>query len=172
MLLQNNNSKNLIKIGLCEIGSYLYINKPIVLDWSDCEGSMGRFCSLLNEENEVKNTLQEELNSFLYNDYTDNLLNLYNDFRPLFNVLENGKYFINFQSGGGNKPIDFTFSEFPKNSNYNQSELLNETEKDVLHFTANWYFDFKIVPIIASQLKSNIDYERIEFYKKEISAGK
>src|SRR5690606_34662957 len=117
------------------------------------------------------NTLQEELNGFLYNDYTDNLSNLYNDFQPLFNVLENGKYFINFQLGE-NKPIDFTFLEFPKSSNYTQSELLNETEEDVLRFTANWYFDFKIVPIIATQLKSNIDFKVVEFYKKEIIDGK
>jgi len=52
MWIINKDSRSSIKIGITDIGSYLEIDKPVVLDWSDCKGSMGRYCTMMGFKEE------------------------------------------------------------------------------------------------------------------------
>ena len=170
MYLINQNSKNTIKIGLTEIGSYLEINKPIVLDWSDCEGTMGRYSTLLETKDDSFISLTNELNTHVYKDYSENPQSLITDFQPLFNLLENGLYFLNYSKGSENKNFD-EHLVFP-NTAISEKTFINENENEVLLFTSEWYYNFPSFFIIATQLVSSINKERVEYYKNEIIQGK
>lgn len=170
MRIINKNSKNAIKVGVTEIGSYLEINKPVVLDWSDCDGSMGRYCTLMGLKNDDFISLTHELNSHIYKDYSENPGNLLIDFQPLFHLLENGLYFINYSKSLENYPME-SYLVFPKRA-FTEKIFINENKDDVLLFTSDWYYESQGSFTIATQSADTIDRERIEFYKKEISQGK
>ncbi len=174
MWILNKNSRNLIKIGLCEIGSYLQIDKPIALDWLDCEGSIGRYCTMLGIKDDEFINLTNELNAHVYKDYSENIPNLLTDFQPLFNLLENGLYFLDY-SKNFIGDISKTDLIFPKNA-LSENNFINENEEDILLLTSEWhctfYGDYYRFNIIATQSEESINKERIEFYKNEITKGK
>lgn len=171
MWVINKDSRNTIKIGLTEIGSYLEIDKPLVLDWSDCRGSMGRYCTILGMKDDSFIKLTNELNAYVYKDYSDNQQNLFTDFKPLFNLLENGLYFLNYSKKTTGNILN-NHLVFPKTA-ITDKTFIHENEDDILLSTSKWYFegghDFFI---IATQLEISINRERIEFYKNEINQGK
>lgn len=171
MWIINKGSRNKIKIGLTEIASYLEIEKPIVLDWSDCEGSMGRYCTMLGIKDDEFISLTNRLNAFVYKDYSENISNLFTDFQPLFNLLENGLYFFDYSKGGIISDTSKIHLVFPKTA-FSEKNFLNENEKDVLILTSEWYFDFHCFHFIATQSEDSINRNRIEFYKNEINEGK
>ncbi|GAA5099736.1 hypothetical protein GCM10023210_37490 [Chryseobacterium ginsengisoli] len=170
MWIINKNSRNIIKIGLTEIGSYLEIDKPVVLDWSDCESTMGRYSTLLGTKDDTFISLTNELNTHTYKDYSENLQSLLIDFQPLFNILENGLYFLNYSKGSENKNFD-EHLVFPQLAS-TEKTFINENEDDVLLFTSEWYYNYRSSFTIATQLAKSINQERIEFYKNEIIQGK
>ncbi|HEX7869302.1 MAG TPA: hypothetical protein VF455_04235 [Chryseobacterium sp.] len=170
MWIINKNSTNTIKIGLTEIGSYLEIDKPVVLDWSDCDGSMGRYCTMLGAKDDNFISLINELNAHIYKDYSENLQSLFIDFQSLFNLLENGIYYLNYSKSA----VKNTFKTnliFPKTA-ASEKTFINENENDVLLFTSEWYYEDQRSFIIATQLANSINQERVEFYKNEIIQGK
>lgn len=170
MWIINKNSRNTIKIGLTEIGSYLEINKPVVLDWSDCEGSMGRYCTMLGAKDDNFINLINELNTHAYEDYSENLQNLFDDFQPLFDLLENGIYHLDYSKGSENDNFDIHLV-FPKTAT-TEKTFIKENEDDVLLFNSEWYYEYQGSFTIATQLASSINQERVEFYKNEIIQGK
>lgn len=170
MRIINKNSKNRIKVGVTEIGSYLEINKPIVLDWSDCDGSMGRYCTLMGLKDAEFISLTHELNFHIYKDYSENPEGLLIDFQPLLSLLENGLYFINYSKGSEN-PVMESYLVFPKRAVTEQT-FINENKDDVLLFTSHWYYELQGSFTIATQSEDSINREQVEFYKNEIIQGK
>ncbi len=67
MQLKNDNGLGLLQIKRFEIGDYLYSDKLHVIAWSDCQGSVGKYVSLINETAEAKeriaSILTEKLNA-------------------------------------------------------------------------------------------------------------
>lgn len=170
MRIINKNSKNRIKVGVTEIGSYLEINKPIVLDWNDCDGSMGRYCTLMGLKDADFISLTRELNSHTYKDYSENPECLLTDFQPLFGILENGLYFINYSKGLENPAME-SYLVFPKRA-VTEKTFINENKNDVLLFTSEWYYEPQGSFTIATQSEDSIDRGRVEFYRNEIIKGK
>lgn len=170
MWIINKDSRNTIKIGLTEIGSYLEIEKPLVLDWSDCQGSMGRYCTMLGMRDNLFIKLTNELNSYVYRDYTNNQQSLITDFKPLFNLLENGLYFLNYTNNSRGIILN-SHLVFPKTA-ITDKTFIYENQDDVLLSTSRWYFEDGLNYVIATQLEIAINKERIKFYKNEIKQGK
>ncbi|MFC4635794.1 hypothetical protein ACFO3O_17925 [Dokdonia ponticola] len=141
------------------------------MDWNDCRGSMGRYCTMLGMKDDKFISLTNDLNAHVYKDYSENKQNLFADFKPLFNLLENGLYFLNYSKNIA-RNIHNEHLVFPKTA-ITEKTFTNENENDILLFTSQWYFeDVSNFFIIATQLESSINKERIEFYKNEIIQGK
>lgn len=171
MWIINKDSRSSIKIGITDIGSYLEIDKPVVLDWSDCKGSMGRYCTMMGFKEEKFISLTNELNFHTYKDYSENTAKLFTDFQLLFRLLENGIYFLHYSKGCA-KDMSNIHLVFPKTA-ITDKTFIHENEGDILLSTSEWYFeDGYNFFIIATQLEISINRERIEFYKNEINQGK
>ncbi|WP_165824051.1 hypothetical protein [Pseudochryseolinea flava] len=67
MTIENDNGLGLLKIIPFELGDYLKTDRPNVITWYDCHGSVGKYVSLLDEtaagKAKITDVLREALNT-------------------------------------------------------------------------------------------------------------
>src|SRR6218665_2788738 len=111
---------NKIAIGLSEIGSYFYFQKPLVTTWYDNSGTVGKYLCLLPYEEDYRNEVRNRIVANLDVDFTGKEQELINILNPLLRLFKNGEYEIEFHHSSDNHYFEYlsgegvnTFKEMP-----------------------------------------------------------
>ena len=195
-----NDGLNTISIDSSEIGSYFNFNNPLSVVWYDCRGSVGKYFCLLPYNESYRNELRNRINDSLYNDYSNNIEELYDILKPLFQLFRNGEYSLNFY--GSDEKTFFAYDT--SSDNYSESHYegwrilfteitdinnsqkiktqyeLDITEKEknnkyvfsLIESTTTGFYDAYDEFLIATQPLKEINNERVSFFENEIKKGR
>lgn len=190
----------ILSIGLSEIGSYFRFEKPQSVVWYDCRGSVGKYFCSLPHHPETREKLNDIFTEGLYEDYTNKPEELKKIIFPLFRLLKNGEYTLNYYNSSEAKFFSYkTSTEASAETLYShwyidsaQPTILDDLDakiaehkedvkertknglltSDILEYTTHSIYEGNDVAFIATQPKSSFDAERIKFFETEIAAGK
>jgi hypothetical protein len=194
MKYQLENGLGKISVRLSEIGSYFHYKKPIATVWNNCEGSTGKFLSLLPNDqayiNDVRNTILDNLH-WDYTGKTDKLLDL---LKPLFKLFPNGEYDLNYYHSRNKKYFEYNLWHdhntkyydwrylFSEQTNQQTAEIKqNEYDKikasrhelfTLLHFSTRGFYGQGWRILIGTQPKSEINEDRVKYFEDQIKSGK
>lgn len=129
-MVKNETGAGKIQIRFNEEGSYLWVNRPIALSWSDHNGSVGKYLCLFPWSKEYRDIIFNEIQENLYLNYSNIHTKLVDDFKWLFKLLSSGNYYINFVQ---QKKVSLAFNQ----SLYNSSEIVFKEHKRIQHLIPN-----------------------------------
>lgn len=194
------NGTNICSIGLSEICSYIKFNYPLSVVWHDCQGSIGKYFSILPYNDSYRKSVRDKINTNLNRDFTNDIEELYSVLKPLFPIFKNGDYMLNFYS---NKEKEF-FQYQSSSDNFSKIHFfdldvvfaqrttdvsnikivrnehmafLNENKiskkyypSNLLDYTTEWIYD-GWRSFFATQPLENIDQNRVEYFQEKINNG-
>lgn len=192
------NGTGQITLGMSDIGSYLKIDTPVVVDWHDCRGSIAHYCSLLSNDPTLSETIRESIIGILNEDFTHKEEVLHGHLSPLFQLFKNGRYSLNFlwrkgpfmqrqnnQSEPPNQPFSSIHLHFPQLSDARNSEKVRiEFEQlisknpdsvyrdDLISWTTSGYYPYWTGrEIMATRSSEKLNKKRIQYFFNRISEG-
>lgn len=192
MIIDLENGKGLLQIGLSEVGSYFKFNTPTSIVWYDGYGSIAKFLSILPYNQEYRNEIADRINNSVYEDFTNRENEAYELIKPLLELFENGKYAFGF-STSENKSFfrywdtsnweDVKYQPWAleickstiksEEEDFKNKYLLNRRHSEsLLDFSTYNFYDGNYKALIATQPEESIVQERVNFYENEIQQGK
>jgi len=187
---------NVISIGYSGLGSYYRLKRPVSLLWSDCAGSVGQFLSLLPSSPAEREVLHRRINANLFEDFTGREEKLYEVLKPLFRLFQNGQYTLTFDNGtikqvaqisSGSEirtyemkwytvypePVDLSkINEIKKDyERYRHDNGLKQYGYDLVGYTSKSIYDWENSFYIATRPQSEIDHQRVAFFREKIEKG-
>ncbi len=176
MKIEVNNKHQILSLGLSDIGSYLKLYKPLTIQWHDCAGSVGKFLSIIAPSKNQLLNFNVKLSSFLFKDFSNNILKLKEVLQPFLEILENGEYHIKFirelKTSWSFQICSQTRIELENqikekiNSN-NENHAIAMVEK-----TTYCFYSADRTSLIATIPIEQINQERVREFELEILKGK
>ncbi|RZM21878.1 MAG: hypothetical protein EOO88_31125, partial [Pedobacter sp.] len=196
MDIQVSDGFNVISIGYNSLGSYYRLKRPVSLLWYDCAGSVGQYLSLVPSSSEEREVLQRRINANLFEDFTGREEELYEILRPLFRLFQNGPYTLTFNNGTVKRiaqvssgtetrsyemkwyvvypePVDLSKIDEIKEK-YRQFRRNNGLEHygdGLVGYSSTSVYDWDNSFYIATRPQSEIDPQRVAFFKEKIEQG-
>ncbi|SKC86871.1 toxin-antitoxin system YwqK family antitoxin [Ohtaekwangia koreensis] len=199
MIFSNSSGTNKISIRLSEIGSYFRFTKPLTVVWYDCHGSVGKYLCALPYDSNERNALKKNIVDNINKDYTHSPDELKEILLPLLALLPNGNLSINFYSSENNtllyykssadnyqsthrnnwyimisNPVNVLSAESKREEYENWISIRkqnNESTFDIIDYSTDNFYDGQSVAFIATQLKSEMNQERVAYFEERIKAG-
>lgn len=194
--IDNDKGLGILKIVPFELGDYLKTEKPNVVSWYDCHGSVGKYVSLLDEPNNVKTQITSVLRGALNSGIELDLSSIIKELKSFCTVFSAGKVHINTY-----KEADYSSNE--PNSEYRRyrkwsiacprriekaneekereryTEYFNEKINEIgwipgsiVDFTTSGFYDAFESHFIFTQTKESLNQNVIKEYQKLILEGK
>jgi hypothetical protein len=165
------NGNDICSIGMSDIGSYIRFNYPLTVVWRDCQGSVGKYFSVLPYNEEYRKTVRDKINEDLNQDFTNNIQGLYRALHPLFPIFKNGSYILQFYNSKQKEFFEYKSSidNFEK-SRYEDLEVVFPAEitdiRNAYNVIKNHKQFFKEVKISKEFYPSSLlDYSTSGIYK-------
>lgn len=154
-----------IYIGFNELGSYLYMNETKSSTWNCCYGTLAKFLCNSNTRNIDINSIIN-IQSKLYNNYSNNLTELKEVLSPILNKLKNGNYNLWFVEGE-----KWKISQDANNSSWDiYIPTSNQQSSTGFKLAYNYYDNLKY-RFIGTENENSINRDRIKKYELEIKEG-
>ncbi|WP_196888425.1 hypothetical protein [Aureivirga sp. CE67] len=173
---------SLISIGMSDIGSYFSYKAPLSFSWYDCAGSLAKYLCIFPDKNNFRETVRNKIQMNLNKDFTNDKDSLFELLEPILSLFENGEYSLSF-CNSENRQFFYYRTSF---DNFEKKHLKSfyiefAIEKDenfkpdknlrIDSYTYN-YYDLNSICFIATEPKSNINWDRVKYFEEEIKKGK
>lgn len=159
MEVEITNGQNIIQLLFDEFASCLVIETALIVNWPDCEGSVGEYYALSEYSSEKRRDLTKNLNQVLVNGDEKQVFEAVKEFLSLF---ANGKYNVNSKVA----KLDNCNFMYEGQVQYHESVPLNR------RFSGAFYpYPFDKKNIFFTVPNKSINNERVQFYKQLIKEG-
>lgn len=153
------NGQNIIKILADDFASCLVIEKPLIVNWYDCRGSIGQYFAVSNYSTEERDSITAFINDKMIDGSEEEIFTVINTFLHLF---EDGTYKVSLL----NLELDCSIFYYNMSTKYADHVPENERFSGALYPSMSRYEYFYTIP------HGRINEERVTYYMDLINSGK